>query len=93
MALICQKHSMEGQPSPQSWFGWAFYIIHIHTSYIPGLLQTGGGLGGLGGLKTPQFLADQLTLSQPGGTLSQTSTTSTQRFWSFDTPECAFAVI
>ena len=25
------------------------------------------GGGGLGGLKPPQFLADQLTLSQPGG--------------------------
>ena len=27
MALICQKRSMEGQNSPQSWLGWLTYIF------------------------------------------------------------------
>ena len=34
------------------------------ASYLAGLLQAGGG-----GALDPQFLADHLTLAQPGGTL------------------------
>ena len=40
-------------------------MLAIYTSIYFRAVARGGG--GEGGLKPPQFLADQLTLSQPGG--------------------------
>ena len=47
--------------------------LHIHVRAV--------ARGGLGGLQPPQFLTDQLTLSQPGGTdYAHHSNTSPPRF-------------